>query len=101
MITIETFLKWHAQATKQEDGLRLTFPIPVHADLAPRLNNQSLKSIECWWRVTRSGLIIGMLNNSTDYRLSDFKNYKQTKVTNAVNLSFTMTMLGKLLIEPK
>ena len=54
MITIETFLKWHAQATKQEDGLRLTFPIPVHADLAPRLNNQSLKSIECWWRVTRS-----------------------------------------------
>lgn len=35
------------------------------------------------------------------YGLSDFKNYKQTKVTNAVNLSFTMTMLGKLLIEPK
>lgn len=54
MITIDTFLKWHAQATKQEDGLRLTFPIPVHADLAPLLNNPSLKSIECWWRVTRS-----------------------------------------------
>ena len=33
------------------------------------------------------------------YGLSDFKNYKQTQVTNAVNLSFTMTMLGKLILE--
>ena len=33
------------------------------------------------------------------YGLSDFKNYKQTQVTNAVNLSFTMTILGKLILK--
>jgi putative transposase len=33
------------------------------------------------------------------YGLSDFKNYKQTQLTNAVNLSFTMTLLGKLILE--
>jgi putative transposase len=33
------------------------------------------------------------------YGLSDFKNYKQTQVTNAVNLAFTMTVIGKLLLE--
>ena len=33
------------------------------------------------------------------YGLSSFKNYKQTQVTTAVNLSFTMTLLGKLILE--
>lgn len=33
------------------------------------------------------------------YGLSHFKNYKQTQLTNAVNLSFTMTLLGKLILE--
>ena len=33
------------------------------------------------------------------YGLSTFKNYHQTQVTNAVNLSFTMTLIGKLLLK--
>jgi putative transposase len=33
------------------------------------------------------------------YGLADFKNYKQTQVTNAVELSFTMTLIGKLILE--
>jgi putative transposase len=33
------------------------------------------------------------------YGLSDFKNYKETQVTNAVNLSFTMTLVGKLILK--
>jgi hypothetical protein len=37
--------------------------------------------------------------NRQFYGLSDFKNYKQTQLTNAVNLSFIMTLLGKLILE--
>ena len=33
------------------------------------------------------------------YGLADFKNYKQTQVTNAVNIAFTMTVIGKLVLE--
>jgi putative transposase len=33
------------------------------------------------------------------YGLADFKNYKETQVTNAVNIAFTMTLVGKLLLE--
>lgn len=33
------------------------------------------------------------------FGLSDFKNYRQTQVTNAVNLAFTMTLVNKLLLE--
>lgn len=33
------------------------------------------------------------------YGLSDFRNYQQTPVTNAANLSFTMTLLGKLVLK--
>jgi putative transposase len=33
------------------------------------------------------------------YGLANFKNYKQTQVTNAVELSFTMTLIGKLILE--
>jgi hypothetical protein len=29
----------------------------------------------------------------------NLRNYKQTQLTNAVNLSFTMTLLGKLILE--
>ena len=32
-------------------------------------------------------------------RATPFKNYKQTQVTNAVNISFTMTVIGKLILE--
>jgi hypothetical protein len=37
--------------------------------------------------------------SSQFYGLSDFKNYKQTQLTNAANLLFTMTLLGKLILE--
>jgi putative transposase len=33
------------------------------------------------------------------YGLSDFKNYKETQVTNAVNIAFTLTVVGKLVLE--
>lgn len=33
------------------------------------------------------------------YGLADFKNYKQDQVTNAVNLAFSMTIIGKLVLE--
>ena len=33
------------------------------------------------------------------YGLSDFKNYKETQVTNAVNIAFVMTVIGKLVLE--
>lgn len=33
------------------------------------------------------------------YGLSDFKNYKEVQVTNAVNIAFTMTVIGKLVLE--
>jgi putative transposase len=33
------------------------------------------------------------------YGLADFKNYKETQLTNAVNISFTMTVIGKLVLE--
>lgn len=33
------------------------------------------------------------------YGLADFKNYKQIQVTNAVNIAFTMTVIGKLILE--
>ncbi|MDZ7899372.1 MAG: transposase [Arcicella sp.] len=33
------------------------------------------------------------------YGLADFKNYKETQVTNAVNIAFTMTVIGKLVLE--
>ena len=33
------------------------------------------------------------------YGLSDFKNYKDKQVTNAVNISFTMTSLGRVILE--
>jgi putative transposase len=33
------------------------------------------------------------------YGLADFKNYKQTQVTNAINIAFSMTVIGKILLE--
>ena len=33
------------------------------------------------------------------YGLSDFKNYKEAMVTNAVNLSFSMTLIGKIILK--
>jgi putative transposase len=33
------------------------------------------------------------------YGLSDFKNYKETTVTNAVNLSFSMTLISKIILK--
>lgn len=33
------------------------------------------------------------------YGLSDFKNYKETQVTNAVNIAFSMTIIGKLVLD--
>ena len=33
------------------------------------------------------------------YGLSDFKNYKPTQVTNAVNIAFTMTSLARVILE--
>lgn len=33
------------------------------------------------------------------YGLADFKNYKETQVTNAINIAFTMTVVGKLVLE--
>jgi putative transposase len=33
------------------------------------------------------------------YGLADFKNYKETQVTNAVNIAFVMTVIGKLVLE--
>jgi putative transposase len=33
------------------------------------------------------------------YGLADFKNYKQTQVTNAINIAFSMTLIGKVLLE--
>jgi putative transposase len=33
------------------------------------------------------------------FGLSDFKNYKQTQVSNAVNIAFTMTFMAKLILE--
>lgn len=52
-ITIETSLNWHAQAVKEADGLRLTFPIPMHSELQIHFDNPNLKSVQCWWRITR------------------------------------------------
>lgn len=31
--------------------------------------------------------------------MTDFKNYKETQVTNAVSIAFTMTVIGKLILE--
>jgi putative transposase len=33
------------------------------------------------------------------YGLADFKNYKETQLTNAVNIAFNMTVIGKLVLE--
>ncbi len=33
------------------------------------------------------------------YGLADFKNYKEIQVTNAINIAFTMTVIGKLVLE--
>ena len=33
------------------------------------------------------------------YGLSDFKNYKSTQVTNAVNIAFSMTSIGRVILE--
>ena len=33
------------------------------------------------------------------YGLSDFKNYHETTLTNAVNLSFSMTLIGKIVLK--
>lgn len=33
------------------------------------------------------------------YGLADFKNYKETQLTNAVNMAFSMTVIGKLVLE--
>jgi putative transposase len=33
------------------------------------------------------------------YGLADFKNYKEIQVTNAVNIAFSMTVIGKLVLE--
>lgn len=52
-ITIETSLNWHAQAVKEDDGLRLTFPIAMHTELQKHFTNPSLKTVQCWWRITR------------------------------------------------
>lgn len=52
-ITIETSLNWHAQAVKEDDGLRLTFPIAMHIDLQKHFTNPNLKTVQCWWRITR------------------------------------------------
>ena len=52
-ITIETSLGWHAQAVKQDDGLRLVFPVAMHSALMPLFVNPKLKTVQCWWRITR------------------------------------------------
>lgn len=33
------------------------------------------------------------------YGLADFKNYKETQLTNAVNIAFNMTVIGKVVLE--
>lgn len=71
-ITIETSLNWHAQAVKEADGLRLTFPIAMHSALQEHFTNPDLKSVQCWWRITRRIKYSQELAMGAEVRLTGF-----------------------------
>jgi len=61
------------------------------------LTLEALKVIKYYW--LRFQIEFNFTDAKQFYRLADFKNYRDIQVTNALNIAFIMTVIGKLVLE--
>ena len=94
--------------TPKMSGLKLNIVVMIHTHLITKkisrnvlftndLTLDALKVIQYY--SLRFQIEFDFRDAKQFYGLSDFKNYKETQVTNAVNIAFTMTVIGKLVLE--
>ena len=89
-------------------GLKLNMVVMIHTHLITKkvsrnilftndLTLEALKVIKYY--SLRFQIEFDFRDAKQFYGLADFKNYKETQVTNAVNIAFIMTVIGKLVLE--
>lgn len=94
--------------TPKMAGLKLNIVVMIHTHLITKkvsrnvlftndLTLEALKIIKYY--SLRFQIEFDFRDAKQFYGLSDFKNYKEIQVTNAVNMAFTMTVIGKLVLE--
>ena len=94
--------------TPEMAGLKLNMIVMIHTHLITKqvsrniifTNDMSLEALKCiMYYSLRFQIEFDFRDAKQFYGLSDFENYKQTQITNAVNIAFTMTVVGKLVLE--
>lgn len=94
--------------TPKMAGLKLNIVVMVHTHLITKkisrnviftndLTLEALKVIKYY--SLRFQIEFDFRDAKQFYGLSDFKNYKEVQVTNAVNIAFVMTVISKLVLE--
>ena len=94
--------------TPKMAGLKLNIVVMVHTHLITKkvsrnvlfTNDSTLEALKIIkYYSLRFQIEFDFRDAKQFYGLSDFKNYKETQVTNAVNIAFVMTVIGKLVLE--
>ena len=94
--------------TPKMAGLKLNMVVMIHTHLITKqvsrniifTNDMSLEALKVIkYYSLRFQIEFDFRDAKQFYGLSDFENYKQTQITNAVNIAFTMTVVGKLVLE--
>jgi putative transposase len=94
--------------TPKMSGLKLNIVVMVHTHLVTKkvsrnvlfTNDSTLEALKIIkYYSLRFQIEFDFRDAKQFYGLSDFKNYKETQVTNAVNIAFVMTVIGKLVLE--
>ena len=94
--------------TPKMSGLKLNIVVMVHTHLVTKkvsrnvlfTNDSTLEALKIIkYYSLRFQIEFDFRDAKQFYGLSDFKNYKETRVTNAVNIAFVMTVIGKLVLE--
>lgn len=94
--------------TPKMAGLKLNIVVMVHTHIITKkvsrnilfTNDLTLKALKVIkYYSLRFQIEFDFRDAKQFYGLADFKNYKETQVTNAVNIAFVMTVIGKLILE--
>lgn len=94
--------------TPKMAGLKLNIVVMVHTHLITKkvsrniifTNDMTLEALKVIkYYSLRFQIEFDFRDAKQFYGLADFKNYKETQVTNAVNIAFVMTVIGKLVLE--
>ena len=94
--------------TPKMAGLKLNIVVMVHTHLVTKkvsrniifTNDMTLEALKVIkYYSLRFQIEFDFRDAKQFYGLADFKNYKETQVTNAVNIAFVMTVIGKLVLK--